>query len=355
MDTTKKMQFEQLATQIGLHASEHDAKISWPEYALQALSDARAWAWVIDREFGGSLLEHVDQLRAYEAVARGSVAVALILTQRDGAVQHLAASEQVVLKADLLPQYARNKRFTSVGISQLTTSRGRDGLPHMTATPTSSGGYILDGVMPWVTGAAYCDDLVTGGVLADGKQVLLHVSLDQPGFHVEQPMQLMALSSTFTTRVICEQVEVPPEHVLVEPTDAAVRPNAPVKPLIVASVGIGLAGSMVAVLEEFRPQLNQALLASVDTLIDEYHIVRARIYSEAERVLTDDDYVIPKAEVRIAVNTLLSRLGAALLLTTKGSGFMKGQPAERLAREAMFFHVWSAPDAVRAGTLGALI
>ena len=58
--------------------------------------------------------------------------------------------------------------------------------------------------------------------------------------------------------------------------------------------------------------------------------------------------------IRVAVNELLVRLGASVMVVAKGSGYVRGSRAERLLREAAFFLVWSAPDAVRAGTLGAM-
>ena len=349
------MQLTRLSEQIGLHVADDDAHRTWPAAALEALTEADAWGWVVPSEYDGHPLSHVDRLRAYEAAGRGSVAVALILTQRDGAVMHVAACGNQTLKQQLLPAYASNQRFTSVGISQLTTSRGKDGKPHILATPADDGGYILDGVMPWVTGAAYCDDLVTGGVLEDGRQVLLHVSTDHPGISVGEPMQLLALTSTYTARVTCKQVHVPAEHVLVEPTEAAVRPNAPVKPLIVASVGMGLAGSLVDALEPYRAKVSDDFAQSLGVLIDQYHALRERLYTEADRVVSEEDYIVPKAEIRIAVNALLARLSAAVMLTSKGTGYLIGHPAERLAREALFFHVWSAPEDVRAGTLKSLL
>jgi alkylation response protein AidB-like acyl-CoA dehydrogenase len=237
MATSLTKQLENLTEQIAHLAPEIDAQQNWPEAALQALTSAGAWAWVVPSEYGGDPLSDVDRLRAYEAIARGSVALALIVTQRDGAVMHVAAGDNAELKQQLLPDYAANRRFTSVGISQLTTSHGTGGNPHMRATPADDGGYLLDGVMPWVTGAEYCHDLVTGGELNDGRQILAHVSTYQPGIQIEASMKLLALTSTCTARVNCDQVHIPPEHVLVQPTEAAVRPNAPVKPLIVAQRG----------------------------------------------------------------------------------------------------------------------
>ena len=59
--------------------------------------------------------------------------------------------------------------------------------------------------------------------------------------------------------------------------------------------------------------------------------------------------------LRIRVNDLLVRAGGVLLTLAKGSGFRREHPAQRLAREALFFCVWSAPQAIRSGTVARLL
>src|SRR5436309_2926117 len=79
--------------------------------------------------------------------------------------------------------------------------------PAVTARPHRDG-FFLDGVMPWVTGAARADHFVTGAVLDDGRQVLLVVPRDAEGLSVREPLDLMALQGSLTTSVDCRQVFV---------------------------------------------------------------------------------------------------------------------------------------------------
>jgi hypothetical protein len=116
-----------------------------------------------------------------------------------------------------------------------------------------------------------------------------------------------------------------------------------------------LAGAIVSELETLRPRSSAKLRESLDRLVADYIHTRERMFTEAQRVVEEDDYVIPKSQVRIEVNVLISRLSIALMTAAKGTGYMCGQAAERLAREALFFNVWSAPDEVRSGTVAALI
>ncbi|MEZ6044377.1 MAG: hypothetical protein R3C11_02105 [Planctomycetaceae bacterium] len=55
--------------------------------------------------------------------------------------------------------------------------------------------------------------------------------------------------------------------------------------------------------------------------------------------------------IRQQANLLALRSTQAALTATKGRGFVKGHPAERMVREAMFFLVWSCPQPVAQATL----
>ena len=72
-----------------------------------------------------------------------------------------------------------------MGLSQLTTSRQHQA-PVLTAAETA-GGFRLDGIIPWVTGADKADLIVIGATLADGRQVLLGLPRGQAGMVIEPP------------------------------------------------------------------------------------------------------------------------------------------------------------------------
>lgn len=343
---------EALADRLSRLATHYDISGEWPAQSLDHLTQAGAWTWIIPREYGGMGLDPLSQTLAYEAVAAGCMSGLLILTQRDAACELIAGGENPAMREELLPRLARHEIMTSVGISQLTTSR-QGGRPAMTAREDGDG-FVLSGCMPWVSGARKCQMLVTGAVLADGRQILAVVPMEREGVTVDPPMHLAALEASQTSEVHLRNVHLGRGLVIRGPMPDVLKSRSTVKPLVVATAGIGLAGAMVRQMRPAADKASGSLKESFDELVERYEAVRERLYSIAS-ALVDQNLEVPKTQIRVAVNDLLIRLAVGLTTFAKGSGFMRQMDAQRLAREAMFFLVWSAPEDVRAGTLASLL
>ena len=344
------LKLRDLTTGLAALAEHYDAHSCWPQRSIDLISAAGCWGWAIPKTWGGDDFGNARLLETYEAIARGCTATALILTQRDGACDLIARGENEGLKKRLMRAYTRAERFTSLGIAQLTTSR-RGRKPALAAKRVGTG-YVLDGVMPWVTAAEQCDEIVTGAVLPDGRQILACVSCEDPGVTIEPAMHLMALGASCTSRVRCKAVRVSPEMVIRSPSDIAVSMRAPVKPLVVSAVGVGLAGALCDGLT--RDPVPPELKGLLKPLIEEYQAVRERLFQAAGAIGQRHAEVNTRA-IRVSANALAAKLAMAYLTVCKGTGYAHPHPAERLLREAMFFLVWAAPLDVQADTLRAIV
>jgi len=322
---------------------------AWSNERIQVLREAGCFGNVISREFGGNATPPLAQLQTYHAVGAGSISAALILTQHDSACELLGHCGNDGLKRRLLPQCAAGDKLATVGISQLTTSRRHSGAAAMRARPDGDD-FILDGVMPWVTSVRHADVIVTGAVLDDDRQILACVPMNAAGITPGEPMDLMALCSSWTSEVRCDRVRVTPDDLLSGPSEKVLAIRAPVKPLKVSGVGLGLATTLYEESKSLAGNLGDTERIMTEAVTPTYESVRDRLFAAADQ-LNDPAAEIPSGEIRSDVNALLARLAATLMTLAKGSGFLSSHPAQRLVREAMFFMVWSAPDPVRLGTL----
>lgn len=346
--------FESLLESLAASANELETSnlglletAQWPADSLKQLANARILGWVIPAEFGGKGISAQDLLAGYLRLSTACLTTTFILTQRNGACQRIAASDNEPLKRELLPRLARGELFATVGISHLTTSRQHWQIPSVQAEQTSSG-FRLTGEVPWVTGATRADILVTGGTLSDGRQILAAVPTNAPRVSVLPPVALLALSASLTGAVKLDGVEISERALLFGPIEKVMQRGAGggAGALGTSALAAGLSLRAINALEveaQRRPELSEVAVPfrkEWESLCSE--LLKAGSSSgigPAAATCTPE-------MVRQRANSLVLRVTQAWLAASKGAGYVLGHPAGRAVREALFFLVWSCPQPV---------
>ena len=249
-----------------------------------------------------------------------------------------------------MPRLADGELFATVGISHLTTSRQHLGRPAVTAEARDNA-YVLDGTVPWVTGADHADYIVTGATLPDGRQILISLPTALAGVEVAAPVPMIALEESHTGPVHLHDVRLPERWLLAGPVEDVMKTGQGARTggLETSALAIGLAGRAADSLNQYandRPYLGAAaatLQREVSLLSEELGAMTAG--------LTQSD---PMA-LRSRANALVLRATQANLAAAKGAGFLADHPAGRWTRQALFFLVWSCPQPVVDSTLKALL
>ena len=326
----------------------------WPTGHFDDLKQAGGWQWNIAAQFGGKGISSSEMLQIYRELASASLLTTFILTQRNAACQRIELAADSEFKSKLMCQLCSGEIFATVGISHLTTSRQHLQTPPVSVTPTPNGdGYMLNGQIPWATAATKADVMVTGGTLADQRQVLAVVPGSRTGVTVETPVTMLALNASQTGAVHLKDVFVSHEEVLHGPVENVMSQSAGggAGSLGTSALAIGAAqGTLRQFAEDAvrRPELNeflQPLQAEAASLSQEL-LQAAEGHHEGGG---------QAAEIlRRRANSLVTRAAQVWLAATKGAGFISGHPAERAVRESMFFMVWSCPQPVLAANLREL-
>ncbi len=327
-------------------ADRADAEVDFPSASWALVREAGVPAWSVPAAFGGRELSAADRLRGAEQLAGACLTTTFILSQREAAVRRILTHARPEVRIDLLPRLARDEIFLTVGLSQLTTSRQHQA-PALSAVPRGAG-YVLDGVIPWVTGAARADALVVGATLPDGMQILMLLPRDRPGLEVEAPMDLCALRGSQTTQVRCRQVVVEPADVMAGPSPRVL--GAAAGGLETSCLALGLAGAAVDHLHH-EAAVRSDLRPIADRFESARQGLRRRLYALADETVSPAD----ASDLRIQANTLALQATQAALTASKGAGFVRPHPAQRWARQALFFLVWSCPRPAAEGTMAYLL
>ncbi len=319
---------------------------AWPARLWSALEDAGATRWSLAREFGGLECPRPLLVERYARLATGSLTAVFILSQHDAAVRRLAAAEANPIARRSLELVGSGQAFPTVGISHLTTSR-RLGLRPVVAIETDRG-YRLDGTIPWVTAAARADFLVTAAALDDGRHFLVGLPSDRAGVTVRPPFDLAALQASGTTEVLLEGVMVEAEELLAGPAhDLAAQPGAVgTAGLETSALALGQARSALIALDSLAAD-RADLLPPLDALVDQWRIAWDQLIAQAR----GEAGLVSASDIRATANNLVLRSTQAYLTARKGSGFLRSDPAQRWARQALFFLVWSCPTPVAQAAL----
>jgi alkylation response protein AidB-like acyl-CoA dehydrogenase len=300
---------------------------------MQALASHGVLAAFVPADCGGTGQPEATLVGGLAALASSCLTTALAVSQWAAAVRIIAGGPPPVRTA-LLPALARGAAFTTVGISQLTTSRQHLGQPVL-AADRDGDGWRLDGLCPWVTGADACDTIVTGAAGPGGGQLFFVIPTDAAGMVIEQPLEMLALSGSRTSAVRLNGAR--PTHVIEPPERNAARTGG----LATTALAIGSARAAIGIVAA-EASRREPLGPIADGLRRDLDDLHARLERAAHQGIAAAD----RDTLRAAANDLVLRSGQAALAASKGAGFVRGHPAERFVRESLFFLVWSCPQAV---------
>ena len=326
-------------------------RLPWPSDQLARMADAGVYRWFVPTDQGGAGWSVHDLTLAYLKMSQSCLASTFVLTQRIAALKRVVVSPNQDLVQRRLPNLISGEASATVGISHLTTSGQHLRKPVLMAEKCD-GGFVLNGFCPWVTGANDTKLLLVGACLDDGpadpsvqfaRQILALISTDAEGVSVDPGFDLIALSETHTGRVRLDGVFVANEDCVAGPVENALATltAAPSTGSYQSSaLALGLSAAAVDYLKqqtERRPDLlpgaeslQSSLEASVETLLQ----------------ATQGNPGCSNEQLRADANSLVLRSTQAAMVAAKGAGFTCGHPVGRWCQEAMFFLVWSCPQAV---------
>ncbi|MEM8864767.1 MAG: acyl-CoA dehydrogenase family protein [Planctomycetota bacterium] len=341
-----------LCEELAKRAPATDLSGDWPAEQLGLCGDAGVFRWFLPKEYGGFAWDDASVVRGYLKLSAACLTTTFVITQRTAASRRLALCENEALKDRLLPALASGESFATVGISHLTTSGRHLAKPRLAATRTD-GGWRLNGVAPWATGAVAADNLVIGATVVDGEQatpdeILVAVPQETSGVTVAEPFQLVGVSASATGAINFADAFVPDEQVMAGPIEkvlSAVSRGASTGGHETSTLALGLAAAAVDFLKSEATGRDD-LAEATESLSAEHAELVADLLSVAR-----GEPACTSESLRTRANSLVLRATQASLAAAKGAGYVAGHPVGRWCREALFFMVWSCPQPVMSANL----
>jgi alkylation response protein AidB-like acyl-CoA dehydrogenase len=338
---------ERLAAEVlAPRAAGTDRGGAYPEEQLAALAQAGLYGIAVPRAHGGLELPPGEQARIFRALARGCVATAFVLSQHHVVTALLAVSDNEAEKARWLPGLARGEIRGADGINFLRMPAER---APMRATP-APGGWVLGGVLPWVTAAHHSDVLVCGAVLPDSRQLIVALPMDER-VRRGDAVPLMALEASDTGPVHLDDCFVPAEARILGP-DPDVLASTPrmATTYVPLFMGLGHVDACLDLIEHDLPRKGSEAIALAEAVRAERSAIESIALDAAERM---DG--APATALRGRLNFLVQRAAHLALIVGGGTGYRRDAPHQRLYREGAFWSVWSVGGGITPAMLEVLL
>jgi len=324
---------------------------------LEALCDRDLMALKVSPQWGGAGLDERSFRAFQELLARYSGSLAFLQTQHQSAVGMLAQGSNEFLKREYLPLACRGQILLGVGFSQLR----RMGTPLVTAVPVT-GGYQINGEVPWVTGYGSFQLFVVGARLPD-RQALFGLLPFTPQQQVSggeivcsEPLQLAAMQATNTVKVFLKDWFVPHSRVLSVQSAGWIEANDQRNVLHHSFFALGCARAgldIAAIAKTTLPDFADTAWRSLD---QELLTCRSATYTAHQQT---DNTAFQDVETLLSLRAwaidLAVRCAEAAVVVSRGAGCQIDHPAQRVYREALAFTVFGQTTAVMAATLKRLV
>ena len=326
--------------------SEEDGRAAdedrWPESLWEPMECAGTPLWTLPVEYAGEACPRPRLVQRYAQLAGGSLTAVFILSQHDAAVRRLLAAPSCTTSEHWLRAIGEKFMLATVGISHLTTSR-RLGTQAIHVNEIGMGRYRLNGSMPWVTAATRADLVVTGAALDDGRQILVALPTNREGVEICSPFPLAALQASCTSQIMLQDVEVDVSDLLAGPANDVLAHAGAVGTggLETSALALGQARAALMALVDLSPNRDE-LVEPLEVLCESWRALWSRLMDQAR----DEPGALSPSQIRAQANALVLRSTQAYLIARKGSGFLRSEPAQRWARQALFFLVWSCPNPI---------
>jgi hypothetical protein len=303
-----------------------------PRTHVAALAEAGLFGVTAPSAYGGSDQPVAVIRDIVETLAGADASTWFVWTQHHTPVRTLVRGTNDALRDRWLPRLASGTSLAGVAYTHLR----RPGPPAVRADRVD-GGWRIDGDLAWLTSWGLADVFLVGAVAGDDV-VWTMLPLTELDGVTAKALDLVAMRGTSTVSVHLDNVFVADADVaLVEPLDewraTDAERTADVSPAV-----FGVTAECIRRLDD-----SGSLAADLDGL-------RSRAYEL-------QDATGPRAEriaVRAQAHALALRASAALVAAGAGRSMLAGNPAQRLAREALFLLVQGQDAEVRAAQLSVL-
>ena len=322
-----------------------DAKI--PTSHFDALAGAGLFGMLGPVDAGGADVSALVARKVFAHIAGGCGSTFFVWAQHHGVVRTLRSSPNTAVRDTLLAALCAGDQIAGVAFAHAR----RLGPPPLRACRVD-GGWQLDGFAPWTTSWGIAQHFAIAAETEDGQLVWSMIAADSTAGIEPHPLRLPVLAATGTVALGVDRCRVTDSNVVAIMDANAWRAADRRTASIGQTAVLGAADRAIRLLADAaRTPTDPALevAARLRAELDERWIDDEALLPSV--LAFDDDDIVAASTHRAACLDLGQRSTTALLAATGGGGMDLAHPAQRLARETMFYVIQAQTNDGRTGTL----
>ena len=260
---------------------------------------------------------------------------------QDACGWYLELSPNAALRARLQAGIAGGALLGGTGLSNpIKAAAGIE--PFKLKAKRAPGGYVVSGILPWVSNLG--DGHHFGTVFEDADdpahRIMALVECGQPGVEIRQNAHFIALEGTATYSILFRRAFIADERLLADPASELMRRVRAGFVLLQTGMGLGVIAACVQLMRE-ADRTNGASNLYLPTRPDdvEYRLAKLRdAILDLARTPTETapDYLRAVLEVRLATSELTLEATGAAVLHGGARGYLEGSAIARRQREGNF-------------------
>ena len=337
---------ELIATQLAPQVVDIDQKGVYPGDFLKQLGALGGLGSLTPVTHGGTARGLGHAIQVIEEASKECVSTGFLLWAEYALQWYVVNSSNQTLAAEMLPRMARGEVLG--GTAQSNSMKSCVGIEEARLKAKRvEGGYLINGVLPWVSNIGLEHYFHMGATLPDTPGLVIGlVHGSTPGLTLTQNAHFIGMEGTNTfacqfrdvfladSRVVCHTGEF---NAFRDRTKSAFI-------LLQMGMGLGLIDACVAMMkraDKTHGHVNRFLDVQADTLEAELDAARAATYALAEAIERDGSapHVKETLQLRLAGSELSLKAANAAMLHLGAKGYLSNNAAQRRLREAYFIAI----------------
>ncbi|MEM6453364.1 MAG: acyl-CoA dehydrogenase family protein [Cyanobacteria bacterium P01_D01_bin.105] len=321
-----------------------DLKGEFPEQIMHDIGTAGAFSHAVSSHNGGSGKGLKYAVQSIEEVSKECLSTGFIAWCQVACTWYLQNTKNKALQAQMLPKVASGEVLAGTGLSNPMKHFADIEKIALTAERVD-GGYVVDGLLPWVSNLGPGHYFGIVAKLADSDDYMMAIVSDElDGLSLRCKAHFIALEGTGTYSCQFRQAFVPDEWVLASPCEDYVARIRPGFILTQVGMGLGLTDSCIELMRRSNKRLghvNQFLDEQVEDLAEDLSIARAHTYRVADALndcvgVANPQLTRDVIQCRVTAAELSLRASQAAMLHAGARAYVQGSAPERKLREAYF-------------------